>query len=170
MSEVKYWTTWSRGERQTILLGMILGRLLRPGSIVALHGELGSGKTRLTQGIAEGLEVAPSEIVSSPSFALIHEYQGRIPLYHMDFFRLQPNIWEPDLGIEEYLWGDGACVIEWVERMEAILPPDHLGIDLKILGPRKRQIDLRAEGERHRQILEALQREFSGKGTAKAGG
>lgn len=142
--------------RQTLAMGRALGRLLGPGAVVALRGQLGSGKTTLIQGIAEGLEVPPRERVCSPSFVLIHEYEGRHPVYHMDFYRIAPGSWEPDLGIEDYLWGDGVCVIEWAERIESLLPSDHLSISMKIMGPRKREMAFIANGEQHRGILEAL--------------
>jgi tRNA threonylcarbamoyladenosine biosynthesis protein TsaE len=137
-------------------LGKALGQLLGAGAVVALRGDLGSGKTRLIQGIAEGLGVPPRERVCSPSFALIHEYRGRCPVYHMDFYRMETGSWEPDLGIEDYLWGDGVCVIEWAERIESLLPPDHLQVHLKIMGSRRRGLVFLAHGGRHGEILEGL--------------
>ncbi len=160
------WAIISRGERHTIGIGMALGRMLQPGSVVALMGELGSGKTRFTQGIAAGLGVSSSDHVCSPSFALIHEYAGRIPLYHMDFYRLSVGGWDPELGIEEYMWGQGACVIEWADRVASILPDDRLDVGLAIRGARTREIRFRAGGERHGVILEQLKRAILGSGRA----
>jgi tRNA threonylcarbamoyladenosine biosynthesis protein TsaE len=145
------------GERCTLELGRRLGRLLKGGDVVALWGELGSGKTRLTQGIAEGLGVPPDDPIRSPSFALIHEHQGRVRLYHMDFYRLEPDRWEPDLGLEDYLWGEGVCVIEWPDRIVSLLPPDHLDVHLVIRGPRKREMTLRSYGPRSYEILEGIE-------------
>jgi tRNA threonylcarbamoyladenosine biosynthesis protein TsaE len=150
----------SRGEGQTIRLGVSLGGLLQPGSVVALMGELASGKTRLAQGIAGGLGVPDSRRVSSPTFALIHEYGGRIPLYHMDFYRLASGRWEPDLGLEDYLWGEGACVIEWAERILDWLPEDRLEVRLSICGVRTREIAFAATGKLHRELLIALRHEL----------
>jgi|YNPBryantNP2012_1023418.scaffolds.fasta_scaffold28453_2 tRNA threonylcarbamoyladenosine biosynthesis protein TsaE len=158
MCEEVSWGFLSRGERQTIGIGRALGRILRPGSVVALTGELGSGKTRLTQGIAEGLGVSRSDHVSSPSFALIHEYAGKIPLYHMDFYRLPPGGWDPELGIEEYIWGDGVCVVEWADRLTEILPDDRLDVELAIRSLRTREIVFRARGGRHGSIVQELTR------------
>lgn len=158
MAEPDSLTVWTRGEGQTLGLGEALGRHLGTGAVVALRGELGSGKTRLVQGIARGLEVSPSDRVSSPSFALIHEHAGRIRLYHMDFYRLAAGGWEPDLGLEEYLLGDGACVIEWAERIEELLPQDRLDVFLTIEGASKRKIELVARGERHGKGVEALRK------------
>lgn len=152
------WAMITRGERQTIGIGKALGRMLQPGSVVALTGELGSGKTRFTQGIAVGLGVSPSDHVSSPSFALIHEYAGRIPLYHMDFYRLSADRWDPELGIEEYMWGGGACVIEWADRVLSILPDDRLDVELVIRSLRTREVRFRAGGEKHGLILEQFKR------------
>lgn len=156
MSEAVEWTVLSRGERQTVQIGRELGVILEPGSIVALLGEMGSGKTRLVQGIAEGLKVPSSERVCSPSFALIHEHEGRIPLYHMDFFRLTSGSWETDLGLDDYLIGEGVCVIEWAERIEKWLPSDRLEVLLTICGARKRSIAFQAKGDRHVKYLMGL--------------
>ncbi len=166
MAEPDSLTVWTRGEGQTLMLGEALGRLLMPGAVVALRGGLGSGKTRLTQGIARGLDVSPSDRVSSPSFALIHEHAGRIRLYHMDFYRLAAGRWEPELGLEEYLLGDGACVIEWAERIEEMLHEERLDVFLAIQGARKRRIEFRARGERHRKMLIALQTGLKERGVA----
>jgi tRNA threonylcarbamoyladenosine biosynthesis protein TsaE len=158
MRESRLWTVTSTGERDTLRLGATLGRVLKPGSVVALMGDLGSGKTRLTQGIALGLEVSPSDPVSSPSFALIHEHPARVSLYHMDFYRIPEGRWDPELGLEEYLWGNGACVIEWAERVLERLPDDRLEVRLTIEGTRKRRMEFVAKGEKHRKILIALQK------------
>ncbi|MGQ9654156.1 MAG: tRNA (adenosine(37)-N6)-threonylcarbamoyltransferase complex ATPase subunit type 1 TsaE [Thermodesulfobacteriota bacterium] len=167
MDDEVSWTIISRGERQTIGIGRTLGRMLEPGSIVALRGELGSGKTRFTQGIAAGLGVSSSDHVSSPSFALIHEYVGRIELYHMDFYRLSVDRGDLELGIEEYLWGEGACVIEWADRVPSILPDDRLDVELAIRSARTREIRFRAGGKRHRLILERFKRAVCETGVSK---
>ena len=113
---------------ETIQLGRLLGKQLQAGDILALIGELGSGKTCLTRGICQGLDV--SDEVTSPTFVLINEYHGRLPVYHFDFYRLnsEEEIW--DLGIEDYLNRDGVCIIEWAERGLSLLPADHLDIYL----------------------------------------
>jgi len=148
----------THGEKQTISIGRALGKLLKPGDVIALFGELGSGKTRLTQGIAQGLNVPACERVCSPSFALVHEYRGDLVVYHMDFYRLQEGISEPDLGLEDYLWGDGVCVIEWAERIEHLFPPDYLEVRMRILEHDKRELILLAHGQRSAEILGQLGR------------
>src|SRR3990170_4836152 len=99
---------------ETISFGEALGSRLGPGDVVALFGELGSGKTTLTKGIARGAGVAAE--VFSPTFTLIHEHPGRVPFYHVDLYRLTGQEDVEDLGIEEYLYGQGLVVIEWAER------------------------------------------------------
>ena len=116
----KVYRTESPEETQN--LGETFGKTLKPGDVVALIGDLGTGKTCLTQGIARGIGIAAGEVVSSPSYILINEYNGKIPIYHIDLYRLE-NIAEiADLGIGEYIDSDGVCIIEWAERMEEDLP------------------------------------------------
>lgn len=147
----------SRSETFTRLLGAELGGLLGPGAILALRGELGSGKTRFVQGLAQGLGVPPWERISSPSFALIHEYLGgRLPLYHVDLYRLPEGVPDQELGLEEYLYKGGVCAIEWADRWLAWLPKDRLDLEFVILGRRGRKISFRAMGTKHQEMLEGL--------------
>ena len=113
-------TVYSLSEEETFEIGRTLGRGLRPGALILLQGELGLGKTVFTRGIAAGLGIAPEE-VSSPSFTLVHEYRGgRLPLFHIDLYRLEAMEEElPSLGIEDILSGGGVAIVEWGER----LPP-----------------------------------------------
>ena len=113
-------STESPEETQT--LGEELGRTLKAGDVVALIGDLGSGKTCLTQGIARGVGIAPGEVVSSPSYILINEYDGEIPIYHIDLYRLETFAEIAELGLGEYMNSDGICIIEWAERMAEGLP------------------------------------------------
>jgi tRNA threonylcarbamoyladenosine biosynthesis protein TsaE len=133
---------------QTIQLGRLLGKQLQSGDILALTGELGSGKTCLTRGICEGLGV--SDEVTSPTFVLINEYQGRLPVYHFDFYRLNSEEEIRELGIEDYMNGDGICIIEWAERGLNLLPEDHLDIYLTNLfennGETTRRIKINSKG------------------------
>lgn len=125
---------------ETFNLGASLGRILTSGDVVTLNGELGAGKTCLTKGIAVGLGITDADSVTSPSFTIINEYQGRLPLFHMDFYRLEnPAAW-PDLGLEEYLYGPGVTVIEWPERIAGILPPEHLEICLLFVAENEREM------------------------------
>ena len=104
----------TQGEDETSNVGELLARTLRPGDVVLLYGELGAGKTAFVRGLARGLGADP-EGVSSPTFTLIQEYAGRIPLYHVDLYRLQPQE-IPDLGLDDLVLGDGVVAIEWADR------------------------------------------------------
>jgi tRNA threonylcarbamoyladenosine biosynthesis protein TsaE len=115
--------------------------------VVALNGELGSGKTEFVHGLAQGLEVPP-HMVASPSFTLVHEYPGRVPLVHLDLYRLEdlPAELLPDL--EEYLSGPQVVAVEWARRLAPLLPGDYLEVDLTILGENERQLTFTGHGER----------------------
>ncbi len=133
----------TRAAEETVAVGDVLGRLLPMGSILALYGELGSGKTHLVKGIARALGIAP-ESVSSPTFTLVHEYTGPVgTLYHMDLYRLKhPEEFEA-IGYEDYFYGPGITVIEWPERVEAYLPPHTLSLELTHCGEDCRLIRLK---------------------------
>ena len=117
---------------ETQEIGTKIGCQLNPGDVVALIGDLGVGKTCLTQGIARGAGVYQDQTVNSPSYILINEYDGKIPVYHIDLYRLEQLEDIIALGLEEYLDGDGICVIEWADRMSELLPENH--IQVKITG------------------------------------
>jgi tRNA threonylcarbamoyladenosine biosynthesis protein TsaE len=148
----------STSESQTVELGRLLGRNLRPSMVIALVGELGAGKTSFIHGVAMGLDVPSDEGVSSPSFSLIHEYMGRLPLYHMDFFRLEPADFGPEMGLEEYLEGDGVCVIEWADRNPGLLAREHLEVMISILDKDSRRIEMFPRGETYNELIKELER------------
>ena len=117
----------------------------RGGEVIALCGELGAGKTTLIKGVAEGLGVRPEE-VHSPTFVLMNVYEGRLPLYHFDFYRLDRTDEIVRLDYEEYLGGDGVAVIEWADRMRDLLPSDHLQVDMEHRGEQSRAWRVSAGG------------------------
>lgn len=121
-------------------LGALLGMTAWPGMILCLDGDLGAGKTALTQAIARGLQVPESSYVSSPSFAIMHEYKGRLPLYHMDFYRLTGEDEVQEGGFEDYFYGEGLTVIEWSRRCEDLLPSERLFFFLAVTGEKSREI------------------------------
>lgn len=150
----------SKEPGETLALGQMLAGMLKSGDTVNLIGDLGVGKTVLVKGIAAGLGIDPST-VTSPTFALIHEYTGSVPLYHFDAYRLKrPEEWE-DLGYEEYLRGQGISVVEWGDLVEIYLPPEHLEIEIERVAEMKRQIWLRAIGHRFELVIDELRRELS---------
>ena len=110
--------TQTPGETQNI--GEEIGKQLRQGDLVALIGDLGTGKTCLTQGIARGVGVYSNQIVNSPSYTLINEYAGKVPIYHVDLYRLQNHDEILDLGLDEYLKGNGICIIEWADKLGSL--------------------------------------------------
>ena len=113
-------------------IGVLLGENCRPGSVFCLGGDLGAGKTTLTQSIGKGLGLEEGSYISSPSFAVLHEYDGEIPLYHMDFYRLYDSDDVIALGFEEYFYKEGLTIIEWPSRAEDVLPEDILQIEIEI--------------------------------------
>jgi tRNA threonylcarbamoyladenosine biosynthesis protein TsaE len=149
--------TISRSPEQTRKLGQRLGELAQPGDVVLLVGSLGAGKTCLTQGIAWGLGVV--DYTTSPSFVLMREYRGRLPLYHIDLYRLERVAEVADLGLDDYLYGRGMCVVEWADRALSLMPPEHLLIELTYLSPRRRRLCLEPQGQRYRDLLSDLKLE-----------
>lgn len=132
----------SNSEKETIELGVKIAKVLRPGDLVALSGDLGAGKTTLVKGIAKGLGVKDYRYVNSPSFVLLKEYKSKIPLYHFDVYRLDNLKDIEDIGYEEYLGRKGVVVVEWAKKMSRILPKRYLDIVLKIKGPEERVIKI----------------------------
>jgi tRNA threonylcarbamoyladenosine biosynthesis protein TsaE len=131
-------TIHTTSPEETQRFGIELAKSLEPQTVIGLIGALGAGKTCLTQGICAGLKV--EEYVTSPSFTLINEYQGRLPVYHFDLFRIDDPKEMLDLGCEEYFYGDGVCIIEWAEKMAPFLPEQRIEIALKRIGENEREI------------------------------
>jgi tRNA threonylcarbamoyladenosine biosynthesis protein TsaE len=146
----------TRSEEETVALGARLGRLLAPGDCIALVGELGAGKTQFAKGIAIGLEVDPGTPVTSPTYTILNIYQGRIPLYHFDLYRLQGPEEVAELGFEEYFSGAGACVVEWAERLEDEAPVELLTVTLCHAEDDTRKISFAASGPRAAALLAQL--------------
>jgi len=123
----------------TAHFGYSIGSVCEPGDIICLGGDLGAGKTTLVQHIALGVGIDPQEYITSPTFGIFHEYLGRLPLYHMDFYRLSSSIEVLELGLEEYFYQSGLTVIEWYEKALDILPNEYLQIDLEVVTQNKRK-------------------------------
>ena len=146
----------SNSPEATRALAAALGAELAPGDVLALQGELGSGKTEFVHGLAQGLEVPESAGVASPSFTLVHEYPGRVPLVHIDLYRLEnlPPEMLPDL--EEYLSGDRVMAVEWAQRLGPLLPGDYLEVEIGITGESSREFTVRGHGRRGEELAEKL--------------
>jgi tRNA threonylcarbamoyladenosine biosynthesis protein TsaE len=147
----------SRSTDDTQRVGEELGQLLSAGDIVCLYGELGTGKTVLSKGLATGLGVAGRETVRSPSFVLIHHYHGRMPVYHADLYRLSGSTDIADIGLRELLGGDGVALIEWADKLGASVPSERLDIALEHQSEETRLITIQAQGWRYRQLAERWQ-------------
>jgi tRNA threonylcarbamoyladenosine biosynthesis protein TsaE len=153
----------SHSPAQTRRFGARLGLLLQVGDLVCLEGELGTGKTCLAQGIGQGMGIETP--ITSPSYTLIAEYQPPPgpTLYHVDLYRLDSPVEEAlALGLEDYMLGDGVCVIEWADRILPILPEECLWISLRHVDVSKRGMLIKASGERHRELLQAFRRSAFG--------
>lgn len=150
----------TKSAAETKRVGRRIGKALRQGDLIVLFGELGSGKTCLTQGIAMGLEIK-EDCVSSPSFVIIKEYQGRLPLYHIDFFRLQTTREIESTGYDECIRGEGVTVIEWAEKIEDALSGKYFRIELTVSGKNKRHILFKPVGGYYEKIAREVYEDFS---------
>ncbi len=146
----------SNSDAETVEFGEKIASFLREGDVLALIGELGSGKTWLTKGVALGLGVSPQLVVTSPSFALVNEYEGRCLLYHMDVYRLQSVSEFIAAGLEEYLYSGGVIVMEWADRWPEILPKETLKVTLSIIDDQHRKITLSGSHARAFEIINSL--------------
>lgn len=140
----------------TTEFGRRLGSQLFPGAVVALVGPLGAGKTHLVRAIAEGLGLSDARVVTSPTFGLIHEYPGRLPIFHFDVYRLRQTSEFLDLGVNEYYEVGGVCLIEWADKVASCLPDEYLLIELQVTGETTRHTTLTAKGERYQSLLLTL--------------
>jgi tRNA threonylcarbamoyladenosine biosynthesis protein TsaE len=149
----------SRSPAATSRLGKTIGERLAAGAVVALIGDLGCGKTLLTRGICAGLDV-PLRQVNSPTFVLVNEYRGRLPVFHLDLYRIGTEADGVELGIADYLWraASGVMIIEWAERILPLLPADLLKIEFQILSPRQRQIVFSSAGNRFGGLFKELRK------------
>jgi tRNA threonylcarbamoyladenosine biosynthesis protein TsaE len=150
------WSVLTRSPRQTMGWGSRLGKLLEGGEIIALIGELGAGKTCFVRGVTQGLEVGKDAWIRSPSFTLINEYHGRLPVYHIDLYRVETRSQLEGLNLREYLYSNGVSLIEWFEH----LPPDeadeYLEVRVAYIDGSRRQLTFSPHGQRYEKIIEGL--------------
>jgi len=144
----------TRSPEQTQQFGKSLGKIAQAGDVILLVGKLGAGKTCLTQGIAWGLGI--DDYAASPSFVLVRELYGRLPLYHVDFYRLENLAEIAELGLDEYFYGKGVSVVEWAEKALSLLPPENLLIEMEYLSDSERRLKLKPSGKRYREIVAQL--------------
>ena len=154
----------SHSPKETQQIGRVLGKGASPGDIFLLMGPLGAGKTCLTQGIAWGVGV--HEYARSPTFVLMARYKGRFPMHHIDLFRIDDPLEAQDLGMEEYLGGEGVCVVEWADRTVDLFPPESLWIQLEYGdGERERHISIQAKGGHYHSLLKSLRKTYKADGS-----
>ncbi|WP_224360926.1 tRNA (adenosine(37)-N6)-threonylcarbamoyltransferase complex ATPase subunit type 1 TsaE [Hyalangium versicolor] len=147
-------TVRSESPEETHRLGVRLGGLLQPGDFVGLIGDLGAGKTHLVRGVAEGAQVARSE-VASPTFAIVYPYRGRIPLYHADLYRIADYDELYATGFLDLIGGDGAVLVEWLDRVPEAAPREYLRLTLSPVGDEARELRAEAFGTRPAALLTA---------------
>jgi len=153
-------TTLSTSDQETIKLGRKLGSLLTDGDVIALVGDLGSGKTLFTKGLALGLGISPDTVITSPSFALVNEYEGNYRFYHIDLFRLESLSELISVGLEEYLYNGSIVAIEWANRWTEILPEQRIEIEFVIIDDHRREITLSGHHPRAIKIIESMNQEM----------
>ena len=141
-----------KDEFDTIELAQNIESEKFPNMVICLNGELGSGKTVFTKGFANALGI--TEVITSPTFSIIKEYEGELPLYHMDVYRLDGNT--DGVGIEEYLSKDGVVIIEWADTIKDILPSERLDIKFKVIDENKRVLVLTPHGKMYEDLCEAV--------------
>lgn len=151
-------TTHSVTETQK--LGQTLGAGIQQAVIIALSGDLGSGKTAFVQGLARGLDVSEKYYITSPTFTLINEYPGRHPLFHVDLYRIEHAPEIEEIGLDEILQEDAVIAIEWAERLSGETLPGHLALRLKMISENTRRIDIFAYGHQAGNLLKALEIKF----------
>lgn len=143
----------SHSATQTEEIGRILGMLLQGGDFLALHGDLGGGKTCFTRGVVAAAAPESSHLVASPTFAIMNEYPGPVPVHHFDFYRLASGDEIAELGFDDLFVGNGICITEWSERLGELLPADHVNITFEHAGEDCRKIAFKARGPGSRDLL-----------------
>ncbi|MCA8999115.1 MAG: tRNA (adenosine(37)-N6)-threonylcarbamoyltransferase complex ATPase subunit type 1 TsaE [Planctomycetaceae bacterium] len=149
------YTATSSSLADTRTIGRRIGELLQPGDVIALIGPLGAGKTHFVQAIGESFGIAREEI-NSPTFVLIQEYDGRVPICHIDAYRLADVDEFLELGADELLGGDAICLIEWADRVADVLPKDQIIVEIRVIDETSRQFQVRAESGRGLELVNQL--------------
>lgn len=143
---------------KTLLLGEILGKILKSKDIICLDGDLGAGKTHFSKGLALGLEI--EEDITSPTFTIVQEYEGRLPFYHFDVYRIERSEEMYNIGFDDYLSKDGVIIIEWSKIIEDVLPQERMDIEIAYTLEGGRNFEFKAHGDRYEQLLEEFKQEI----------
>lgn len=158
--EAEHFVYEANDEAATVELGAALAEVLPNGSVVALCGTLGAGKTRLVQAIAAASGIERRQVVS-PTFVLVQEYHGRRTIYHVDAYRLRDEDEFLELGPDEYFESDGLTLVEWADRVANCLPRQYLEIEIEVTGDQSRRFTITAHGERYREVVRRLESRFA---------
>jgi len=154
----------SRTEEETISLGKALGELLLPGDVVVVTGELGSGKTRLIKGMSLGLGLLDARQVISPTFTLLQIYEGKVPIYHMDYYRLNTKEEALESGLDPYEYWDGVVMVEWGEKFPELLTRPFLQVIISLISDFERMIQVKTSSDAHKiRVIEALKEIYFGR-------
>ena len=145
-------TIITKTPEETMGIAEKLGKKISAGDIICLFGDLGAGKTTFVKGLAKGLKFN-SQKVKSPTFVLMNIYEGRLPVYHFDLYRIEENAELTMIGYDEFLYGDGVAVIEWAERLNTLMPKERLDIELTHKKPEERMIKMIARGKRYETFI-----------------
>lgn len=152
----------SGSEKETKELGFFLGKKSRSGFVLCLSGDLGTGKTTFVKGMAKALAIEESQ-VNSPTFVLMNIYEGKLPVYHFDLYRLGNSEEIMGIGYEEYLYGEGLAVVEWAEKLEDLTPDEYLLIHFAHKKEDERLIEIKAFGKRYETLMAALYKKYNRK-------
>jgi tRNA threonylcarbamoyladenosine biosynthesis protein TsaE len=143
----------TRSHEETVNAGRSLGRLVETGCVVGLIGDLGAGKTCFMKGVANGLNGVPEKEVTSPTFTILQAYEGVVPLYHFDAYRLEGVEDLDDIGFDDYVYGQGVSFIEWADNISKAIPEERMLIEIKLTGDENRLFKCSAQGEKHEAVL-----------------
>ncbi len=143
----------TKSHEETVNAGRSLGRLVETGCVVGLIGDLGAGKTCFMKGVANGLNGVPEKEVTSPTFTILQAYEGVVPLYHFDAYRLEGGEDLDDIGFDDYAYGQGVSFIEWADNISKAIPEERMLIEIKLTGDENRFFKCSAQGEKHEAVL-----------------
>ncbi|MDI6755632.1 MAG: tRNA (adenosine(37)-N6)-threonylcarbamoyltransferase complex ATPase subunit type 1 TsaE [Thermodesulfobacteriota bacterium] len=150
------WSVKTSSPDETFRLGQLLGAMLSESTVIALMGDLGTGKTVFVKGVARGLGVADERDVTSPTFVLVNEYRGRLPVFHVDLYRVEKSAEVEDLGWEELISAPGVTLVEWAEKVSKLLPEERLEVHLEWVGAVERKLVFIGKGQAARGLVQGL--------------
>lgn len=153
----------TNSEHETKEIAETLASLIKPGTVITLEGDLGAGKTTFTKGLAKGLEI--KRAVTSPTFTILKQYEGTLTLNHIDAYRLEDS--EEDIGLDDYIYGDGVTVIEWAKFIDDFLPTERLALTIEFIDTRKRKLTFQPIGDSYKHIVEQLKEIVAKRGSKK---